>query len=289
LSSTSIHPAFGKTKTKAEFKAPEHKCTFYTIAHHLLSPIIDRTFLRQHPRHIVPDPVIIKQRLDLPNSTDSNILIPQLPLREIHDVLVRDTADDALDLLGAHSATRGHDLSSDVLGHGSSAIEGQEDGGFELGLCAFRLGFGDAVGEAGPLAKGEVDKVVDLGNVFGDKIDAPQTVQMLAIKRSSAMMQNLPSVAIASGEAHEAVGQMVLVDEGAEFAAHVWRAAHRAIPVADNSLRDKRSKVVGVLPAHTFDSNGDIGGRQSVVSNSNFRANEVWLSLLRSNDSGSIF
>src|SRR2546423_2224806 len=65
---------------------------------------------------------------------------------------------------------------------------------------------------------------------------------------------NLPSIAIARREAHEAVGQVVRVDESAESAAKVWRIAHGTIPVPNNGLGDQRSKVVVRLPTHTLDS-----------------------------------
>lgn len=59
---------------------------------------------------------------------------------------------------------------------------------------------------------------------------------------------NIPSVRVRGGEAHEAVGELVLVDEGAELAAEVRSVAHGAVPVSDNGLGDKSSEVVVVLP-----------------------------------------
>lgn len=128
------------------------------------------------PTHIIPNPIIIQQPLDTPHRTNRHILIPQLHPREIHHVLLRDGADDALDLLGAHTATSRHDLPADVLGHGGGAVEREQDGGFELGFGALGLGFGDVVGKARPFAQREVDEVVNLRFVFGDEVDAPEAV-----------------------------------------------------------------------------------------------------------------
>ena len=81
---------------------------------------------------------------------------------------------------------------------------------------------------------------------------------------------------------------MVLVDESAELAAHVRRATHSTIPVTDNSLCDKSSEVVWVLPAHTLHCNGDVGGWHGVVSDSDLGTNEVWLGLLCGNNASSV-
>lgn len=70
------------------------------------------------------------------------------------------------------------------------------------------------------------------------------------------------------------------MDEGAELAAKVWRATHGAVPVTDDGLCDKCGEVVGVLPADTLNCDGDVSGRQGVVSDTDFRANEVGSSLL---------
>ena len=66
-----------------------------------------------------------------------------------------------------------------------------------------------------------MDKIIDLADVFGHKVDTPET-RMRVSRDHDHFFLNLPSVAVAGGEAHEAVGQVVVVDEGAELAAHVW-------------------------------------------------------------------
>lgn len=121
--------------------------------------------LRNHPRHITPNPCIIKQTLDLPDGRDGDIPIPQLPLRKVLHITGRDGADDALDLLGAQAAAGGDDLATDVLGHGGGAVEAEEQRGLELGLGALDFGVVDGEGEAGPFAEGEVDEIVNAGDV----------------------------------------------------------------------------------------------------------------------------
>lgn len=74
------------------------------------------------------------------------------------------------------------------------------------------------------------------------------------------------------------------MDEGAELAAKVGRAAHGAVPVADNGLGDKRGEVVIILPADTLDSDGNVGSGHGVVTDPDLRADEVGLGLLSRGD-----
>ena len=55
--------------------------------------------LRQHPAHVATDTVVVKETLDLTNSGDSNVAVPELLLGESLDILLGDTANNALDLL----------------------------------------------------------------------------------------------------------------------------------------------------------------------------------------------
>lgn len=87
----------------------------------------------------------------------------------------------------------------------------------------------------------------------------------------------IPSVAVAGGEAHEAVGNTVLVDVTAELAALVGGAAHSLVVVANNSLSNESSVVVVVVPAHTLNSESNAGGGHGIVSDSDIRADEVSL------------
>lgn len=90
---------------------------------------------------------------------------------------------------------------------------------------------------------------------------------------------NLPSIAVAGGEAHELVGEVVLVDKTAELAALVRSITSGLIVVADNSLGNKGGEVVIGVPAHTLDSNGDVGSTHGVVTDADIRADEVSLLL----------
>jgi hypothetical protein len=69
-------------------------------------------------------------KLNLPlnasNSTDSHILIPQLPLSKAHDILLCNGSYHTLDLFGAHATSSSDDLSSNIFCHGSGAVKGKE-------------------------------------------------------------------------------------------------------------------------------------------------------------------
>jgi hypothetical protein len=125
-----------------------------------------------------------------------------------------------------------------------------------------------------------VDEVVDAGGVGSDEIDTPEAMTVSMTLNSTIWPKSLPSVRVASREAHEAVGEVVLRDKAAELAAHVRRVAHGAIPVTDDGLGDQGSEVVVVLPADTLDSDGNVGSRHCVVADSDLGADEVRLLLL---------
>lgn len=72
---------------------------------------------------------------------------------------------------------------------------------------------------------------------------------------------------------------MVVVNEAAELAASVRSVAHSLVVVANNGLGNQGSVVIRVVPAHTLNSNGDVGGRDGVVAYTDVRADEVGLLL----------
>ena len=80
-----------------------------------------------------------------PHRTDGDVLIPQLPSRKVHDILLADAADHPLDLLGVHSPSARHDLSAYVFSDSSGAVKAEQDRGFELSFGSLDLGFGDVV------------------------------------------------------------------------------------------------------------------------------------------------
>lgn len=78
----------------------------------------------------------------------------------------------------------------------------------------------------------------------------------------------------------------MVVDERAQLASEVRRVAHRTIPVANNGLGDKSSEVVIVLPADTLNCESNVSSWDSVITNSDIRPNEVWLTLLFGGNGG---
>lgn len=166
-------------------------------------------------------------------------------------------------------------MSADILGNSRGAIQRQEDGSLELGLGALNLGLGDVDGETSPLTESKVNKVVNLGELVGHKVDTPETREWVSKNRVKSAVQDSPGVAVASGEAHEAVGKAVLVDESAELAAGVGGVAKSLVVVANNGLGDKSGEVVIIAPADTLNSNADVGGRDGVVADSDVGTDEI--------------
>lgn len=76
-----------------------------------------------------------------------------------------------------------------------------------------------------------------------------------------------------------------MVDKGAELAAKVRGVTHGAVPVTNDGLGDKSSEVVIVLPAHTLNSKGNMGGGEGVIPESDFRTDELGGALLLKGES----
>lgn len=237
--------------------------------------------LGEAPAHITPESLVIKQVLDGTDSRDSNVLIPDLLLRELHDVLSRYCVDGTLDLARAHSSAGGNNLATNILGQGGGTIQRQQDRSLKLSLGTLGLCLADGLGKTGPLAQGEVNEVVDTGCLVGDEIDAPETIacQYRSVPRFYCHWLNLPSVAVAGGEAHEASSQVVLVDETTELAALVRRVANSLVIVANDGLGNKGGEVIVVVPADTLNGNSNVGGGDGVVPYPDIRTNELRLSL----------
>lgn len=136
-----------------------------------------------------------------------------------------------------------------------------------------------------------MDKVIEASHVLGDEVDTPKTKKDRTLVRSFFFFQirtkNSPGIAVAGRETHEAVGKVVALNEGAELAAEVRGVAHGTVPVTDDGLGDKGSKVVIVLPADTLNGKGNVGSGKSVVTDSDLGANELGLALLLSAEGGS--
>lgn len=127
------------------------------------------------PAHVIPDPRVVEQALDAAHRADSDVLVPQLPVGKIHHVLLRHTVDDALDLAGTHPPACRDDLPPNVFRHRCGAVEGEQDRRLELRLCPLHLGLRHVAGESGPFPQREVDEIVDLAELVGDEVNAPET------------------------------------------------------------------------------------------------------------------
>ena len=79
---------------------------------------------------------------------------------------------------------------------------------------------------------------------------------------------HLPGITVAGREAHEASGKVVCVDEAAELAAGMLGIAHGFVVVANDSLGYQGGEVVRITPANTLNSDGDVGGGDRVVPDS---------------------
>ena len=132
--------------------------------------------LRQVAGHVSPNALVVKDTLNAANSAHGKVLIPQLAGGEVHDILLGDLANGTLDILGAETAACGDDLAANILGDGGGAVKGEEYGSLELSLGALDLGGGHAVAEAGPLTEGEVNQVIELSQVLGNKVDTPESI-----------------------------------------------------------------------------------------------------------------
>lgn len=98
-------------------------------------------------------------------------------MRELHNVLLGDGANNALNLLGSKTAAGGDNLAANVLGSCGSTVQRKKDGSLQLSLSTLGLGLGDVEGQARPLAESEVDKVVDAGDGVSDEVDTPETMK----------------------------------------------------------------------------------------------------------------
>ena len=87
--------------------------------------------------------------------------------------------DNPLDLSRVHPPAGGNDLSTNVFGDSGGTVEREEERRLELGLCALNFRLCHSLREAGPLAKGEVDEVVNSSNFVGDEIDSPEAARGL--------------------------------------------------------------------------------------------------------------
>lgn len=76
------------------------------------------------------------------------------------------------------------------------------------------------------------------------------------------------------------------MNKAAKLAAHVGSVAHGLVPVTDNSLGNESSEVVIILPGDTLDGNSDVGSRDGIITDADFRTDELRLALLCVGNSG---
>lgn len=229
--------------------------------------------------HGVAESLVIEETLNGTNGADGNVSVPEFSVGKVHDVLLGNGIDLALNLAGSHAAASGDELSANILSNGSGTIQRKKNGGLELGLGTLNLGTADVSAETHPFSDGEVHKVINTLGLVADEVDTPETIFVSFCGWHYMSGIFLPSVAVAGREAHEAVGDIVLVDPAAKLAALVRSLAKGLVVVADNSLGDKGSEVVGGVPADTLNSKSNVGGGHVVVSDANIRAEEVGLLL----------
>lgn len=125
--------------------------------------------------HVVADALVVEQTLDGTNRTDGNVLVPQFPLSKVHDILLSNFTNGALNVLSAQAAAGGDDLATDVLSNRGGSIKGEEDGSLQLSLGPLHLSLSHIERQARPLAEREVDEVIEVGLVLADQVDTPQT------------------------------------------------------------------------------------------------------------------
>lgn len=126
--------------------------------------------------HGVSETLVIKQTLDVSDGADSEVLVPEVAVGEVHNALGVNGIDLALNLARHHATAGGDDLATNVLSNSSSAVERKKDRSLELSLGTLDLSLADVGAETHPLADGEVNKVVDAGEVVGNKVDTPETI-----------------------------------------------------------------------------------------------------------------
>lgn len=144
------------------------------LDHFVYFPCATR-LLPSHHAHVVSDSLVVQETLNRAQGRNGDILVPQVLLGKCLDVLLGDGVDAALNLLGRLAAAGRNNLAANVLGNGRGRVKSKQKLCLELGLGALKLGRLDGDRQAVPLLQGEVNQVVEVGNVVGNKVDAPET------------------------------------------------------------------------------------------------------------------
>ena len=125
--------------------------------------------------HIVPDSLVVQYTLHTANSTDGNVLIPNLVAGKSLHIIRCDSTNNALNLLRASSSASGNQLSSNVLGNGCCAVKRQQKRCLELRLGALDLAFCNTVAQSRPVSESEVNKIVQTRQLVRNHVNTPQT------------------------------------------------------------------------------------------------------------------
>lgn len=134
-----------------------------------------RRCLQGVPAHVVADSLVVQDTLNATDSAHGDILIPQPPVGELHDVLLGDLSDGTLNILGGEAAASGDNLATNVLSNGGGTVEREEDRSLELSLGTLNLRTGDIEAQTSPLTESKVNQVIQAGQVLGNKVDTPET------------------------------------------------------------------------------------------------------------------
>ena len=87
---------------------------------------------REIPAHVISDPGVVQETLNSAYSANGNILVPQLLPAKVHDVFLSYTIYCSFHVFGAHPPSSRDDLTTNVFGDSGGAVEGEQNGCFEL-------------------------------------------------------------------------------------------------------------------------------------------------------------
>lgn len=123
--------------------------------------------------HGVSQSLVVEQGINVTDSADSDVLVPQLAVGKVHDISIGDGINLALDLARRHSHASSDELTANVLSDSGGAVERQENGSLELSLGALDLSLANISAETHPLPNGEVNEVVESSILVGAQVDTP--------------------------------------------------------------------------------------------------------------------
>jgi hypothetical protein len=142
-------------------------------SHGVRNGSMELTILDSIPAHVVAYPVVVKEAFDASHRADCNVLIPEILIGESHNILLRNLANHALDLVRLHTASSGDNLAAHIFCNCSRTVKRQQDGRFQLRFSSFSLSLGYVERQTRPLPEGEVDQVIDMRLILSHQVDSP--------------------------------------------------------------------------------------------------------------------